>query len=288
MSIPLRLAIVVASAVCLLSPRQASADSISFSQSFIQDSSFNPFSNNGTTSSSLTVGHDSASSFIDLATSRMGASINAPDVLPQLRTSTEHHDDWFCAPGTGCDGLLDPSLLHMGLTVHFDAALQLASANEMSFEASYRLSGGQQFSIGFFQDPTFEGGAQFTDGGNSEDVPLVMSVDAQGITHISVDFSTTFAVRCPNGCTDSDPTFTPFSDVQRISAELEGAGNIDAGHTFQVTLTPLDPGISLVSGDGRTASSAPVTNPVPEPATLLLLGSGLLGVVARGRRRFEH
>ena len=280
----LRRSVFMLACVLLLVPRWAQATALTFSSSAIEDKSFNFFENNGTSSSALTVGADTAGSFLNVATGSAGASLFIPTAVTFARTSTEHDDDWFCdtPTHTGCLALTSP--VSALLTIAFDAVIS-PGISEMSLELLYTTSSGQRLVMGVSEDPTFSAGGNFSAGGTSIDIPFDVQIDNLGFRHVSAHLATPVSFGLPAFC-GLNCVSPMFSDVQQISLELEGAGSVDASHTFSVTLTSLDPNVILTSADGRTGGTAAGPSAVPEPGSLLLMATGLVGLsrVLRLRR----
>jgi hypothetical protein len=233
-----------------------------------------PLEDNETTSATISSGGNSASASVNPLSETMKAVATSDGTVFDVKALASHNDDFAC--GGSCSALSGPLGLIAG--INFDATISgniAKGAGEFDLEASYTL-GSNSYSFFANADSTpIEFGASF----NGDPVSVTVSSDASGNVHLSTNFVRT--IICPCSATDAPL----FSDSQSISVEIEGKGSVDAFHTFTVTLTPIEPGIVLTSSDGRIIGSAPTAEPVPEPASLLLLGIGLIPLSRRLRRR---
>jgi|KBSMisStandDraft_5_1062788.scaffolds.fasta_scaffold03123_6 hypothetical protein len=229
----------------------------------------------GTTSSLIQSGENLAGSFVIPVNGAMGAILISDNSVSSLTTRASHVDDWSCT--SGCGAAVAPAI---AASIGFDAVLKgniARGVGELQLTAIYTI-GSDVFRLDASADSTpVEAGATF----NGDSVPVTMTFDQDGNLHLFVNFIR--IVHCP--CSSNGGENAPLiDDQQRIAMEMEGAGTFDASHTFTVTLTPLDSAIVLTSADGRVAGSAPAASPIPEPTSLLLLGTCLLPLARRLRR----
>lgn len=263
----------IASSALLLSvvaTDRALANPSSFSASLINDiTTSTPPESNGTTSSAVSDGPNSAASFLLPTVGTMGAAVSSDGSVFGVSTSTTHVDDWICGSGASCAaaGPLD-------VTIDFDASFSgPGTMHEFSLVAQYLL-GASVFNISVGED---SGPATASANWGGDPVAVVLTLDPlTNIIRVSTHF---VGLTAPASCDGSAGPCGIFSDRQFISLEMEGKGFVDASHTFAVNLAPTNPAIFLSSADGRTAGG--VIGQVPEPPSFALFAIGLAALVVR-------
>src|SRR5271166_3289522 len=100
----------------------------------------------------------------------------------------------------------------------------------------------------------------------------------------------------PNSSPFPDPTWPISTSINLSSLSLTLTGmlspttfTLNDGSTFNALPTfsaTITDSIGLQDGDFAIIYANPVSSTTPEPATLFMVGTGLLGVLGFGRRRF--
>jgi hypothetical protein len=107
---------------------------------------------------------------------------------------------------------------------------------------------------------------------------VVLGLNTAGQTTVAFDYSLSwFSTTVP-----WDDTLEIITDIR--SNDSNAAHLLDFFNTFKIAQMSADPNFMFTSDLGRTSEPLPIVSEVPEPGTLLLLGSGLV-VVARASQR---
>ena len=266
----------------------------------------NGSSSPGTTNCSVVVDTNNfANARTNPATESVGAEVGSSSASGALALSTATNNDLFiCSTTNPCQFIPPPPGTVLSIPVTFTFQLDgtaSATSNFMQLDATYQVlpflgASGGTFTFSFFEDPgkgpsaSTAANASFQPAnGGTITVPVKLTQDSSGNFQFSVDYTTPVTPLCNPGCPvttfsqGTGPSEQVFGDSQSITAQLNGDGTpqtLDAFSTFSVGITSLDPNFQPMSLDGRTIN---IGTPTPEPRTVLLLASGLVGLFLLSR-----
>jgi hypothetical protein len=147
--------------------------------------------------------------------------------------------------------------------------------------------------------------ALFGAGSTSEEASLSQDFTLSNISEVTISFNWAFDYWDKSKQNDSFVSLvttqgTPVFDITLLDLQSSWGIGITSGYfeqTYDLTpygFTGADIGFTLTEADTRwTNSLAGVDNvsvtgaPVPEPSTILLMGTGLLGIIGFGRKRLN-